>query len=52
MEDFMDWNLVYRNQTDMMQLLEAIPSHQVQNANSYPDEHDNILYLSVVRTVD
>lgn len=51
MEAFMDWHLIYRNQTDMRALAAALPRSAVADCQVFDDGHDAITYLLVTKVI-
>lgn len=49
METFMDWNLIYRDRIDMMQMLNLIPNRDVKQVTVYSEENNNVLFALVER---
>jgi hypothetical protein len=49
MEAFMDWNLIYRNQSDMMALTADLPRSAVADCRVFDDENEAITFLLVTR---
>ena len=49
METFMDWHLIYRNQTDMMGLAAALPRDSMADCEVFDDSADAITYLLVTK---
>ncbi len=50
MQAFMDWNLVYRDAHEMMQLVDEIPGNEIAHASTYTDDSQNIVYLHLSRS--
>jgi extracellular factor (EF) 3-hydroxypalmitic acid methyl ester biosynthesis protein len=49
MEAFMDWRLIYRNQSDMMALASALPRNLVADRQVFDDSDDAITFLLVTK---
>jgi hypothetical protein len=49
MEAFMDWRLIYRNQSDMMALAAALPRNPVADCQVFDDSDDAITFLLVTK---
>lgn len=49
MESFMDWQLIYRTDRDMLELADALPPGDVGLIRQYHDPLDNITFLEVMR---
>ncbi|MBL8820121.1 MAG: class I SAM-dependent methyltransferase [Planctomyces sp.] len=49
MQAFMDWELIYRDHSDMLRLTETLPESNLQWANVEADPYRNIAYLTVLR---
>jgi hypothetical protein len=49
MEAFMDWRLIYRNQSDMMALAAALPRNSVADCQVFDDSDDAITFLLVTK---
>jgi len=49
MDIFMDWNLIYRDENDLLRLLGDLPDGQSILARTHTDSLGNIVYLSVDR---
>lgn len=49
METFMDWNLVYRNRSEMVDLTSDIPEEEVKEVTVFSEECRNILFLQLTR---
>jgi hypothetical protein len=49
MESFMDWQLIYRNRCDMVDLTMDIPEEDVEQVTLLSEEARNILFLQVTR---
>ncbi len=45
MEAVMDWNLIYRDRLQMMQMTALIPQSQIGKINVFCEEHRNVLFL-------
>lgn len=50
METFMDWNLVYRSRSDMVDLTMDIPESEVQQVRLFSEEFKNIVFLLLTRS--
>ncbi len=49
METYMDWNLIYRNRCQMIQLTELIPEFEVAHVSAFAEEQLNIVFCLVER---
>lgn len=49
MEAFMDWWLIYRDETEMMSLADALPADEIASKRVFTEHEDNIVFLEVVR---
>ncbi|HWC90106.1 MAG TPA: class I SAM-dependent methyltransferase, partial [Pirellulales bacterium] len=49
MESFMDWQLIYRNRCDMVDLTMDIPEEDIEQVTLLSEEARNILFLQVTR---
>jgi extracellular factor (EF) 3-hydroxypalmitic acid methyl ester biosynthesis protein len=49
MEAFMDWNLIYRNRRQLVEMTMDIPEDEVANINLKAEENRNILFLEVTK---
>jgi len=49
METFMDWQLVYRDEEQMLALTQSIAPADVQHREQFRDDNGNITYLRLVR---
>jgi hypothetical protein len=49
MESFMDWHLIYRDQSDMRALAAALPAAEVADCQVFDDSEKAITYLLVVK---
>lgn len=49
MEAFMDWNLVYRTRSDMVDLTMGIPEEEVKEVTIVSEECRNIVFLQLTR---
>ncbi|HEY5312523.1 MAG TPA: class I SAM-dependent methyltransferase, partial [Pirellulales bacterium] len=49
MESFMDWQLVYRNRSDMVDLTMDISEDEIDRVTLFSEECRNILFLQVTR---
>lgn len=47
MEAFMDWHLIYRDQTDMMALAASLPQGAVADCQVFDDDDEAITFLLV-----
>lgn len=47
LETFMEWNLIYRDEFDMAQLVEALPAAQIASYDIYSDPSGSIVYLLI-----
>jgi hypothetical protein len=49
MESFMDWKLIYRNRSDMIQLADQIPQAAIRDIRIVAEENQNIIFLQVTK---
>jgi SAM-dependent methyltransferase len=49
METFMDWNLIYRSRSDMVELTMDIPESEVKQIQIHSEECKNIVFLQLTR---
>ena len=49
METFMDWNLVYRTRSEMVDLTSDIPERDVKEVSVFSEECRNIVFLQMTR---
>jgi len=49
METFMDWNLVYRSRSEMVDLTMGIPEEQVKEVSVHSEEHRNIVFMQLTK---
>ena len=49
METFMDWNLVYRNRREMVDLSMEIPEDEIRQIKLFSEDQKNIAFLQVTR---
>jgi extracellular factor (EF) 3-hydroxypalmitic acid methyl ester biosynthesis protein len=49
MEAFMDWRLIYRNQSEMRELAAALPENTVADCQVFDDPDDAITFLAVTK---
>ncbi len=49
MEAYMDWWLIYRTESELLRLTEALPDEQVETVNLFIEEKKNIALLEVER---
>ncbi|MEP7219671.1 MAG: class I SAM-dependent methyltransferase, partial [Bacteroidota bacterium] len=49
MEAFMEWNLIYRNESDLAGLAAGLPEDRVAASKTYRDPHGNIAFLELTR---
>ena len=49
MEAFMDWNLIYRNRVQMMEMTSRIPERMIRNVSCFSEENYNVIFLSIER---
>lgn len=49
MEAFMDWHLIYRNESEMEALLKEIPHTEIDSIKMYRDPMGNVVYMEVRR---
>jgi hypothetical protein len=47
MESFMGWNLIYRTEIDMLELIEDIPAGQLDEATVVEESEANIVFLTI-----
>lgn len=50
MEVFMDWNLIYRDRMQMMQMTSKIPERMIRYTKCFAEENYNVIFLLVERT--
>lgn len=50
METFMDWNLVYRSRSDMVDLTMDIPESEVRQIQIHSEECKNIVFMQLTRS--
>ena len=50
MEAVMDWHLIYRDESAMLQLADALPREQLGSVRTFRDTLQNVVYLDVRRT--
>ncbi|MDB5036064.1 MAG: methyltransferase type 12 [Chlorobi bacterium] len=49
MEAFMEWNLIYRDETGLAKLAAGLPGERVAACETYRDPHGNIAFLELTR---
>jgi hypothetical protein len=49
MEAFIDWHLIYRNESEMEALLKDIPQTEADSIKIYRDPMENVVYMEVRR---
>ena len=49
METFMDWKLIYRDQTNMVRLLDRIDRAQIESYDVYADPSGSVVYLLLTK---
>jgi extracellular factor (EF) 3-hydroxypalmitic acid methyl ester biosynthesis protein len=49
MESFMDWKLIYRDRSDMIQLADDIPQEQIRDIRVVAEDNQNIIFLLVTK---
>ena len=49
MEAFMDWHLIYRNESEMEALLKEIPHTEIDSIKMYRDPMGNVVYMELSR---
>ena len=49
MEAIMDWNLIYRNRLQLMQLTERIPEREIARISTFSEENHNVVFMTVER---
>lgn len=49
MEAFMDWNLIYRNRIQMMEMTSRIPERMIRRVSCFSEENYNVIFLSIER---
>ena len=49
METFMDWNLVYRTRSEMVDLTNGIPEEELKQVTVFSEECRNIVFLQLTR---
>ena len=49
MEVFMDWNLIYRNRLQMMEMSARIPDRMIDKVTCFTEENHNVIFLSIDR---
>jgi SAM-dependent methyltransferase len=49
MESFMEWNLIYRNRMDLLDLAAQLPSTRVKEFRIHAEESETILFLELAR---
>lgn len=47
MEVFMDWNLIYRNRTQMMAMAARIPDRMIKRVTCFSEDNHNVLFLLI-----
>lgn len=47
MEAFMDWDLLYRDESQMKSLVRRLPVSSIQSTDIFRDPHQNIVYLAI-----
>lgn len=47
MEAFMDWHLIYRDESQMNQLVCGIPEKSIKSQNLYRDPEGNVVYMEI-----
>ncbi len=50
MEIYMDWSLIYRTRTEMMQLTDEIPQADIKDITVFAEENQNILFLEITKS--
>jgi len=51
METFMDWRLIYRDESQLLDIAANIPPKQVKDAKTFIDENENIVFLRIIKAV-
>jgi hypothetical protein len=49
MESFMDWKLIYRNRSDMIQLTDQIPQAALRDIHIVAEENQNVIFLLLTK---
>ena len=49
MEVFMDWNLIYRDRIQMMEMTARIPERMIRSSTCFTEENHNVLFLLLER---
>jgi SAM-dependent methyltransferase len=49
METFMDWRLIYRDETELEALASDLPPDRVGEKRTFRDSHQNLVFLEVVK---
>lgn len=49
METYMDWNLIYRDRMQMMEMSARIPERMVRRATCFSEENYNVIFLLIER---
>jgi hypothetical protein len=47
LEAFMDWHLIYRNESQMQELARNIPAQEVSSLSVFRDPYENLVFLEV-----
>src|SRR5262245_23074462 len=47
LEAFMDWHLIYRNETQMAELARVISEQEVSSLRTFRDQYENLVFLEV-----
>lgn len=49
MESYMDWQMIYRDETSMTSLMDGIECRAIASTNLFRDEERNVVFLEVLR---
>jgi hypothetical protein len=52
MESYMDWKLIYRNRSDMIQLADQIPQAAIRDIHIVAEENQNVIFLKVTKAAE
>ncbi|MFQ5630907.1 MAG: hypothetical protein ACE5I1_19220, partial [bacterium] len=50
MESYMDWQLIFRDEIEMMDIARAIPRNQVERIEMFVEKQENIVFLQIQKS--
>lgn len=50
MESYMDWQLIFRDEIEMMEIARALPRNQIERVEMFVEKQENIVFLQIQKS--